>query len=354
MSLLIGISSLLLLLAFSYYLTGRFRQFAIEKNVIDIPNARSSHTQIKPRGAGIIFVSLTLVTAMVALSLHLIDRHEAWVIVPSTLAIAAVSFLDDWRGVSTKIRFLVQILAATNCVLALGGVPDWLFTVSSVHLGVRGSILAIYGIVWSINLFNFMDGTDGIAATEALFVFAIGGWVTWHAGGHEIAWLCYAVCALIIGFLAWNWPNSKVFMGDVGSAFLGCLIVIVALLAQQLYQVPFTVWLIAYSAFWFDASVTIIRRFLAKQPIYQAHRSHAYQRLCQSGYSHQQLLFVVIFLNTILAILAINSFYSPQYILDNLFIALCLCTTYYVWVERRFPKSLADKHQAEKMQEMAT
>lgn len=200
-----------------------------------------------------------------------------------------------------------------------------------------GGILAILAIVWSTNLFNFMDGTDGIAAMEAIFVLGIGGFFLWNAQAAGMAMITWVLGTSVAGFLIWNKPRAKLFMGDVGSATLGFIIMVLAFYGEKQYGVPALLWVILYAAFIFDATVTLFRRLLAGEKGYQAHRLHAYQRLHQAGWSHAQVLWAYSGINVILAGLALFAFYHREWLLGSLLIAVLILVCLYVIVERFRP-----------------
>jgi Fuc2NAc and GlcNAc transferase len=215
------------------------------------------------------------------------------------LAIAAVGFLDDRYQLSVRIRLFVHIIAAAWAVFWLGGMPSLQFGDYLVELGYVGFPLAVLALIWALNLFNFMDGTDGIAASEATFIGGVGG-LTMAVHGYSpsgVAALVFA--AACCGFLVWNWPPAKIFMGDVGSGYLGFVVGVLALSATRENPASLFVWLIAAAGFLVDATVTIIRRLLRGERVYVAHRSHAYQWLARRWRSHKTVLLLVIALNVV-------------------------------------------------------
>jgi Fuc2NAc and GlcNAc transferase len=293
-----------------------FQRYAVKKNLLDHPNTRSSHTEAKPRGGGLVFASLGSLYAILLVALGLLPIQLAITLCPSALCIAALGYLDDRLQLAARWRFSIQLLAATTTVLLLGGLPYLDLTYFSIHLGLIGYLLAAFILLWSTNLFNFMDGTDGIASVEAISVLGIGGLFLWQAGGQGLALLSWGIAASVAGFLCWNWPPAKVFMGDVGSTFLGFMIAGLALLAKVYYHVPILLWFMLYAVFCVDTTLTLTRRILTGQKWYESHCSHAYQRLHQIGWSHQRILLLVLGINILLAGLAIFSFSHPGWILE--------------------------------------
>jgi Fuc2NAc and GlcNAc transferase len=166
------------------------------------------------------------------------------------------------------------------------------------------AILGAVGIVWAINLYNFMDGIDGLAAVEAVSVGTIAGALLLAAGSTALATVTLLVAAASGGFLGWNWAPARIFMGDVGSGFLGYTFGTLALLSHRSGAVPLTLWLLVMGVFLFDATLTLLRRIARTERWYQAHRSHAYQRLVQAGSSHARVTTLALLVNLGLGALA--------------------------------------------------
>ena len=232
-------------------------------------------------GAGIVSVPLTAVLVLGALS------------------IAAIGFWDDIRPAPVAVRMTVHFGAAVLAVYVLGALSGIRVGNSVVHLGAAGFVLGVLAVVWILNLFNFMDGIDGIAASEAAFAFfGSAGIVLFVAHGSPAdaapALLAGAACC---GFLRWNWPPAAIFMGDVGSGYLGYVIAIIALASLQTNQLSLFTWLILGGVFFVDATLTLARRVLRGKPVYQAHRTHAYQWLARRWGSHARVTTAVIAVN---------------------------------------------------------
>jgi Fuc2NAc and GlcNAc transferase len=156
-----------------------------------------------------------------------------------------------------------------------------------ISLGYLGSLLAMLGIVWALNLFNFMDGIDGIAASQAIFMAGAGAVLAILSGmSVSTSAAALVVAAASLGFLVWNWPPARIFMGDVGSGFLGFVLAVLALAALRERAVMLPVWLILSGVFVIDATVTLLRRVARRERVYEAHRSHAYQWQARRWNSH--------------------------------------------------------------------
>lgn len=322
----------------SFIFVRLFCNYAVSLGLIDIPNNRSSHHIATPRGAGIVFVLLWIGSMTVALISTAIPVTLWLLLVPATILVSLLGFWDDYKTLSPKIRLWIQIIAAFSCVFLLGGTPILhLLGPESLYLGWLGSLIAILWIVWSVNLFNFMDGIDGLASVEALFVLSMGGLLFWLKTESFIAFIPWMMCMAVAGFLVWNWPKARVFMGDAGSYCLGFLVAVLSLMGDIVYQIPITLWLILYGVFWFDATVTLIRRIYLKKHWATAHRDHAYQRLYLARFSHQQILIKTCLLNLILGLLTVWTFYHPEWILGSMLFTCLMLTIDYCLVERLKP-----------------
>lgn len=262
----------------AWALTGLVRRHALAAGMLDLPNARSSHVTPTPRGGGLAIVGAAcLASAALFLASGLDWRAVAACWGPG-LMVALVGYVDDRRGLSQGIRLLVHLGAA-----ALTVALTWPWPALPPVLAVA----AVVGIAWMINLYNFMDGIDGLAGSEAVFVFGAAAVLVWLTGGSP-AWvaLLAASASACAGFLWWNWPPARIFMGDAGSGFVGFLVAAFALLTWRDGQLHPTVWLILASLFVADASVALLRRMLRRERWYAAHRSHAYQWLARSRLGH--------------------------------------------------------------------
>lgn len=285
--------------------------------LVDVPNERSSHARPTPRGGGLgIFIAVTLGVGFWASTVHagLVWKY----ILIGAGAVALVGLWDDIRSVSALWRFSVHLFAA---VLLCFAFPNNLKIqlLSAVSFGGLPAFwLSCVGVVCLINMFNFMDGIDGLAASEAVFVtgggasiFALTGYAHTPVGV-----VCVLLAAASAGFLLVNWAPARIFMGDVGSGFLGFAIAAVALWAMVEQLTPFWTWVILGGAFVADATVTFFRRLFRGENVTSAHRMHAYQRLARRWSSHKRVCFLTIAINCFwlfpLAVLATQEpLYAP-------------------------------------------
>lgn len=270
------------------------------KKLMDIPNDRSSHEIPTPRGGG---VAIVISYALSLLYLYLSHKLNPGITLALAggLPIAMIGFIDDHRHVSARLRLMIQILSATWSILWLDGLLYLQFNGEEYQLGQVGNILAILLLVWLVNLFNFMDGIDGIAASEVIFV-GLSAFTILTLKNSNISFIneglpLLSLAAASLGFLFWNWPPARIFMGDVGSGVVGFLIGVSALYSAKSGAISLVTWLILLGTFYVDASFTLAQRILTGQNFTQAHRSHAYQKAARLHGSHKKVTLTFIFIN---------------------------------------------------------
>ena len=286
--------------AASVALTGLVRRFAVQHGVLDVPNARSSHVRVTPRGGGLAIVAISTVALCVLGFLGAVEGRLLVSLIGGGLAVGTVGFLDDRRPVRAGVRLAVHAAAGIWALAWLGGLPPLRIGGWLLHLGLGGDVVALLAIIWVLNLFNFMDGIDGIAASEAVFV--TGGAAMLGLSGTETGSTAAANCAFAAaccGFLVWNWPPARIFMGDVGSGYLGYVIAVLALATAGDSPAAVWVWLILGGVFFVDATLTLTRRLGRGERVYEAHRSHAYQWLARRWRSHKRVTLTVLAVNVL-------------------------------------------------------
>jgi Fuc2NAc and GlcNAc transferase len=274
-------------MALSAVLTGVVRRLASRHGLLDLPNERSSHTAPTPRGGGIAIVLASAIGLTVLGALGAVPPTLIVATLGGGIPVAIVGFMDDRRRLSAAVRLAVHASAAVWALVVLGGLPPIQVSESLLRLGWSGFVIGVLGIVWVLNLFNFMDGIDGVAAAEATFVMGAGAGLSAICGiGIPTSVGAVVFGAACLGFLVWNWPPAKIFMGDVGSGYLGYVIAVMALASARDNPAALPAWLILGGVFFCDATVTLIRRFLRGEHVSEAHRSHAYQWLARRWRSH--------------------------------------------------------------------
>jgi UDP-N-acetylmuramyl pentapeptide phosphotransferase/UDP-N-acetylglucosamine-1-phosphate transferase len=295
-------------------LTRQLIDWARARGVLDIPNARSSHTRVTPRGGGLAIVAVVAIAALLAVILHPESlKAVAGMILPA-ISIAAISWLDDVHTLNNRTRFSVHLLCAAVSTAFLGPVERVdLGSFGTFDLGIFAWPLTLLWIVGMTNAFNFMDGIDGIAGITAAVAGAAIAAAAACLGVEPLAAVGLAFAGASIGFLTCNWPPARIFMGDVGSAFCGFLIAVLPLLGGAFAMprvVPVAVFVMW--PFIFDTAYTIVRRLRNRENIFQAHRSHLYQRLAIAGWSHRAVSGLYGALAAMAAVIGVTPLFDPS------------------------------------------
>ena len=282
----------IILLLLSFTLTYLIKNYAIKKSLVAEVNERSSHSVPIPHGGGIAIA----ITWFIGLSyLFFIDKIESslyYALIFGTL-LSVVSYLDDLYELSPKIRLITQSSVAVGGIVALGGLQTIDFGMFSIENQILTNLVAFVAIIWFINLYNFLDGIDGYAGSETVFL-GLAGFILF--GGEHFLVLAVSVA----GFLFWNWHKAKIFMGDVGSTLLGYNVAVFAIYYSDKDPLNLWVWLILFGVFWFDATLTLLRRYKNGEKLSQAHKKHAYQRLTQAGWAHDTVVLYAMGVNGVL------------------------------------------------------
>lgn len=268
----------------------------MQTQMLAIPTHRSSHSIPTPVGGGIaIVLTYFVMLAYVALA-HEMDFAELAALAAG-LPVALAGLVDDRAHLSARIRLAIQFSCAFFAVWFAGSIPP-------LQIGYfqTGGLFFVWvllplAIVWMTNLYNFMDGIDGIAGMEAAFVGLAAAALLFASGDIPLALLCLGLFSGATGFLVWNWPPAKIFMGDVGSGFLGLTLAIIALLSHVHGSMSLWAWLLLLACFIADASVTLLRRVITGKPVHVAHRQHAYQHASRHTGSHQKVTVAVLAIN---------------------------------------------------------
>lgn len=285
-----------LLILVSAFITFMVRMILVRSGFMDFPNYRSSHVVPVPRGGGVGVVVAFLSAVIWVLSWHVIPVQLAYALVGGGLAIAIAGILDDRFGLPAWPRLAVHALAAAWALCCLNAMQLHPITEGIVWSWV-GYAAEFVGLIWLTNLYNFMDGIDGLAGMEAVLVSIFGAVLLIQDGLQGYSLLLWSLAAACLGFLVWNWPPAKIFMGDVGSGFLGFTLGTLALFSSKSRPELIWPWLILLAAFLVDAGFTLLRRLISRARWYDAHRSHAYQHAAQDWGSHAKVTLAVAAIN---------------------------------------------------------
>ncbi|NMY04729.1 glycosyltransferase family 4 protein [Pseudomonas sp. WS 5059] len=283
----------------SLALTALLRQYALRRSIIDIPNARSSHTVPTPRGGGVAIV-LTFAFALVWLAgAQLITVAESAALLGAGLLIAIIGFMDDHGHIAARWRLLGHFAAAIWMLSWMQGLPAISAFGVTFDLGWVGHVLAVFYLVWMLNLYNFMDGIDGLASLQAICACLALTLIYFLSGQPSMMWAPLLLSVSVAGFLYWNFPPARIFMGDAGSGFLGIILGGLSVQAAWAGSEFFFAWLIMLGVFIVDATFTLIRRLARGDKVYEAHRSHAYQFASRQYGRHLPVTLAVAFINVV-------------------------------------------------------
>lgn len=321
--LLISLSVLSLL--FTYIL----RVVSIRHRFIDMPNERSLHDNPTPRIGGIAIVITWYLGISILFWFRVLEQNLYFALL-SGILLAIVSLIDDLINLKPVIRLLVQFASAILAFVFLNGLRPLIIPRIEINYLFIIYPLAIVGMVWFINLFNFMDGVDGFASIEAIIISI----VLFYFSGNIINIL---LIASISGFLFWNWPKAKIFMGDVGSTQLGFILIVLGIYFHNTYKFSILNWIMLASPFWFDATLTLYRRWRNGEKLGQAHRKHAYQRIVRAGYSHGMVDLFLVLTNAVIILMIL--IYRKFVVTQIPIYFLCLLFLYLLnrIVDKKFP-----------------
>jgi Fuc2NAc and GlcNAc transferase len=281
----------------AFVLTWILRRYALARSLIDIPNERSSHSVPTPRGGGVAIVLSFLLVLPIMGVVEWLPWAFVIGIVGAGAGVAVLGFLDDHGHIAARWRLLGHFSSATWALYWLGGLPSLVLLGYEIDLDVIGDVLAAVYIVWLLNLYNFMDGIDGIASVEAIFVCLGGAMLYVLLGAPGLALVPVLLAAAVAGFLCWNFPPARIFMGDAGSGFLGLILAVLSLQAAWFKAELMWSWVILLGVFVVDATFTLVRRFYKGNKVYEAHSSHAYQRASRRFCAHRPITLAVLVIN---------------------------------------------------------
>jgi Fuc2NAc and GlcNAc transferase len=308
---------LILTFLLSIILTYVIKEYSIKKSLVDIPNERSSHSIPTPHGGGIAIAISWFILLVYLYNTNNINNNLFFALLAGSI-ISIISYIDDLYDLSAKFRLTIQLIVSILGLIALGGLEKLDFGIIVIENQFITNSFAILMIIWFINLYNFLDGIDGYAGSEMIFLSIVGYLIF-----SDIHFLVLATS--VAGFLIFNWHKAKIFMGDVGSTLLGYNIAIFALYYQN-SGTSILVWITLFGLFWFDATLTLYRRYKNKEKLSQAHRKHTYQRAVQAGYRHDRVVLFSIGINIVL--------FCFVYFIMNILVAFILSVVFLYSVVR--------------------
>lgn len=284
----------------SVWATWMVRGWLERRRVLDSPNARSSHDRATVTGGGI---ALTVVLAVLWLFLRAGGMNPPPALLLLAAAFSVLGLLDDIHNVPWMNKLLLQFVIAVYFVASVGGFTRldlFGFVLDAGWLTVAFSVLWIVGFV---NVYNFMDGIDGLAGGYgALCACVLGVWFILLGGYNGLSLFLYGLMAVCLGFLVWNWAPARIFLGDAGSMMIGGILAAASIIGERRYNVPLSAFVLLYAVFIGDAGYTLARRALKGEQLWRAHKEHLYQRATQSGLSHSTVTIMVLLLSMILCL----------------------------------------------------
>ncbi len=323
------LSYFLLVAGSACVLTGATAWYARRQGMLDIPGERHSHTVATPRGGGLGIVLALLLSSWFFPFDSALPGFWTYCLLPGFVALAVVGFLDDRYSLSIIPRLLVQ-LAASLVLLGYAQLSGW-------EAGIWLWIAAALFIVWMTNLYNFMDGSNGMAAMQAVFAGTSLALLFYRSGDSSVAQLAAALAAASLGFLPWNLGRARVFMGDTGSVSLGFMIA--GLMFYGVIQQDFSI-AVAVSVmlvFLCDSSLTLLARVIRGERWYTPHKQHIYQRLIAHGWSHSQVMWLYQLINILLVVPVIVVAVSyPEWAIVALISASCALAIAWFLASRKF------------------
>ena len=263
------------------------KKYALQLNLVAIPNERSLHNKVIPRGGGVIIAIIFLAFNLVFYISGQMKTAEFLALFGGGLIMSVTSFLDDILELKASIRFLIQFLAVGWGLYWVGGIPSIAFFEGLSGLYVIANGIAVVLLVWFINAFNFMDGIDGMATSGATFFsLSVGGYFLWQ-GIEPYGSLLIILAACSLAFLYFNWPPAKMFLGDSGSTFFGYFFGVILIITVKNSSLSIWTWLIILAYFITDTTTTTFLRLCLVKRWYLPHRSHAYQNLARVLDNHK-------------------------------------------------------------------
>ena len=285
----------ILLFLGSAILTGLFRWLALRIQLIAVPVSRSAHSRPVPVAGGVSIVTLILLVVTYSYFTDRIPANE-FAALMAGLVIAFIGIVDDIKQLDVRWRIPAQFLVSIYVVYCLGDVPAIDFGLFSLPESIVLNVMAVFALVWLLNLYNFMDGIDGIAATQLIAVNLVSLLIVINSDA-VLTLLSASFAAAAGGFLLWNWAPAKIFMGDVGSNFIGFTLGVMALLSLFHGSMTIWTWLLLLGVFIVDATLTLFMRVMSKQRWHEGHASHAYQNAARRYKSHAKVTLTVVLIN---------------------------------------------------------
>lgn len=281
----------------TFTLTFLLYRYARLLRLVASADERSSHEGNIATGGGLAIAISFLGVTWIGFKSHFISFELFIALMGGGLLLAIIGLWDDIKPLPIRFRIAAHTLAALWAIYWLGGLPAIMLGNWQLSLGHLSPVVTFLTVVWLINLYNFMDGIDGLAGTQAISIALSATFIALLNHQFYPVWLYAALATVVAAFLYWNWPRARIFMGDIGSGFLGYVFAVLVLRSSQECPQSFWVFTILFSVFLVDATFTLLRRILMGEPFYQPHCTHSYQILAQYWQSHQKVTLLVLGIN---------------------------------------------------------
>jgi UDP-GlcNAc:undecaprenyl-phosphate/decaprenyl-phosphate GlcNAc-1-phosphate transferase len=336
------LSFIALALAFIVCVSGTYllHQAKVGKYMLDLPSSRSLHSVPTPRIGGTAIAVSLVVNTFFAFAYWDDFPVSLLASICAYLVLVAISLLDDIRTLSVRTRLPLHLMVASIwLVVAANSYPrlELVSTWSAILLGV----IATLGIGWAMNLYNFMDGSDGLAGAMAVTGFSAYAIAAVQAQDNALSYLCFSIIGASLGFLYFNWPKAKIFLGDSGSIPLGFLAAAVGVygVLRDYWSAEFP--MLVFAMFWVDATYTLVKRAMQGKKVWLSHREHWYQKAILSGNSHLKILVIHIVCNVCAAAIALIQVLQPNSLnlasrAITIIFVICMVAVYACWCESVF------------------
>ena len=291
------------LMAFTLILTGWFKNISIRNNWFDWPSHRGSHHDPVPNIGGLAITVVVAISIILLVFIEKLTFKEAFVWLFAVSVLGIVGFLDDIKDLSKRLRLFVHLFVAVVVVYNCGGIHQLDLGFKTIQFEYFSYFLGVIWVVGFINMYNFMDGINALAGSQALIsalVFALWFYILGEIG---LSLVLLSIAAANAGFLYWNVTPARVFMGDSGSTMLGGVFAIVGLILHNAEQLPITFPALVFAWFLLDTSMTLLKRLLKGEKIWQAHRQHIYQKLAITPEDHIKVTGIISLLTLIISLI---------------------------------------------------
>lgn len=328
---LVGVSLL------SWWLLGRLIVVLEQRKILDHVNERTLHQGSIARGGGLVIIAMLIISLLVLG--YLSGRYALMGSLAIVIAAwGSVSWRDDLEPLSARYRLGFHFIFTLLMIYVFGHISNvQISSQQSIWLAEFGYLATFIGVIWFANLYNFMDGLDGLAATQTIIAAISLGFWFWQSGDPELALFCVVLASISYGFLLRNLRPAQIFLGDVGSITLGALFATFIIYGVVNYQIPVISFVLLFGVFVFDASVTILVRIRRGEKFWLAHRTHYYQRLATAGMGHGRILIIQTVLMLVCSTIASITVLDHDRILLAVlieFILLCLAAVFVSRFER--------------------